>query len=281
VVGDSISIGTNCEEVDGKYRYVTFIVDGKEMTLSDISNLGEIVGCHTFAYRECSTIYAPPLSVETSTTSANNYSVGRFFMRGNKVYKVTATIHSGDTLSSSNCEENSSFPNPDKRTYAIPIAKHTKLTEFIDGGFRTTNYIEMEYDESAFTNGINIHTAFTGLFCVASPFAQQTIGDTGMVFTGVHPTSNAILGDNPLCKYSRRVKMLNGNKSCEIDSKVLFSNITGYNPPPLNTHVNDRATDLKYYSYFTIRNGVTGQGLLPVANGSFFATEGTIRWSIR
>ena len=152
----------------------------------------------------------------------------------------------------------------------LPIAKHTKMTRFKNKGFVTTNYIGI--DLTGFDHDtIRIIQPFTGLFCIASAFASVAVSDIGTEYTATHPVSTTTLAEE-MNVYSLRAKTYKNNNSCEMDSKLLHTNIDAYKNPPIDVDMMDRQTDLKYYSYLPINTDV--------ATGDYFATESMITFDI-
>ena len=152
----------------------------------------------------------------------------------------------------------------------LKIGKHFKRTELVDGGYKTTNYVS--FDLSALSvDSINLITAFTGLVCVHKDASSIITSDVGVEYTASHPSTSVVLASN-VDKYSRRLEMRNGNVSCNLDSKLLKSNIDGFdadmNP---NVHIYDRQNDAKYYSYLV-------NGTKAISTGKYIATECEVKF---
>lgn len=155
-------------------------------------------------------------------------------------------------------------------TNHLLIANHTKITRFENKGFVTTNYVGIDLTDFDHDT-IRIIQPFTGLFCIASAFASVAISDIGTEYTASHPVSTTTLAEE-MNIYSLWAKTYKGSYSCEIDSKLLHTNIDEYKNPPIDVDMMDRQTDLKYYSYLPINTDV--------ATGDYFATEARISFDI-
>lgn len=165
------------------------------------------------------------------------------------------------------------FASYSYNTNHLKIGKHFKRTEFVDGGYKTTNYVS--FDLSALSiESINLITAFTGLVCVHKNVSSIITSDVGVEYTATHPSTTVVLASN-VDKYSRRLEMRNGNVSCNLDSKLLKSNIDDFtadmNP---NVQIYDRQNDAKYYSYVV-------NGSKAISTGKYIATECEVKFSYK
>lgn len=152
----------------------------------------------------------------------------------------------------------------------LKVANHTKLTTFEGNGLKTKNYVELDlinFNQST----LEIGSAYTGLFCIATPFATTAVSDVGTKYTGTHPSTTTVLV-NHMNKFSNEVKTYTNNKSCEIDSKLINTNIELLRGGT-NVVIMDRADDLKYYSY--LPNNMN------VETGDYFAVESSLKWIIK
>lgn len=153
----------------------------------------------------------------------------------------------------------------------IVIADHTKITEVANGGYKTTNYIKMDLSDTE-VESITVLTAYMGLACIASAFAAKAVSDVGTVYTASHPSSTTALAEN-MNVYSRAAKTFNDWKSCLIDSKLLGTNIDGYEDAGVDVDIWDRQQDLKYYSFLPAS--------VSVATGDWYATEAQVRFEVK
>lgn len=150
------------------------------------------------------------------------------------------------------------------------IAKHVKRTIFKGSKIETENYIEMDFSNTDIEN-LTMKTSFTGLFCVATPFALKCVSDVGKIYIGNHPETTVTL-ISKANKYSRKVKMFNGDKSCIMDSMLINTNITDLESKNVIVDIMDRQQDLKYYSYLPSN--------IEVKTGDYFATKSEIDFNM-
>lgn len=154
-------------------------------------------------------------------------------------------------------------------TNHLPIAHHTKITTFKGDCFETINYVGVDLTDLAVSD-IRIITAYTGLFCIASAFANKAISDIGIEYTASHPTTTTILAEN-MNVYDREAKTYSNSYSCEMNSELISTNISDYKTAPIDVDIWDRQTDLKYYSFLPA---------VTVTTGDYLATKGCVKWRI-
>lgn len=206
---ERIDLSNNC--------YVTFIVNGEELTLNELLAKGTIK-CNNFSYREVSQLFA-------SYSYNSNHLV---------------------------------------------LGEHTKITEFNEKGYKTINYVKTDLTELE-VDTIRIITAFTGLTCIASYFANNVVSDIGEIYEASHPVTSQTLV-NDLNKYSHKAKMFNNNYICYIDSRLIDTNIDEYKNQPIRVEIVDRQQDLKYYGFLAAN--------VDVSTDKYLATECSVEWAI-
>ena len=145
------------------------------------------------------------------------------------------------------------------------IAYHTKRTDFVKGGFVTRNYVEMQ-------QALTARVAYSGLVCVHKNCANYVVNNAGTVFQATHPsTTTPIAGF--VNKTNRRVRMYNGNASCELDSKVVGGNVDAFNNAPVDIEIDDRANDAKYYCRMPYQVALNAD--------SVFEFECSVKWDYK
>ena len=150
------------------------------------------------------------------------------------------------------------------------FAKHLKVTEFGNFGYKTRNFVKLNLSGIG-KSFLTINTAFTGLVCIHKDFAHKIIGDDGSVYYGQNPTTTTTLVP-VLDYYTREMVASNGIYSCFIDSHYLGSDVDVFENPPIDVRVMDRANDNKYYSYLPY--------YAQANDGEFFATECEVKWFV-
>lgn len=196
----------------------------------------------------------------------------KFFVDG-KAYTFAELVEAGRMVCTSAWYEEVTTLYDRKVGDHRKIGKHYKKTIFGNGGYKTTNYVA--FDFSALTDEtVNIVTAFVGLVCVHKDCASIVTNDIGTELTATHPSPSTSIASH-FNKYSRRVFTRNGNLSCQLDSKILRSNIDGFtdsaNP---SIEIYDRANDIKYYSYLPTN-------YTPVNTGKYVATECEVKFNYK
>ena len=90
---------------NGQTGAVTCTGADLNMSSSDTTKVSTAIGNNAIAVVSKIAKTAITATPETSTTATHNYSVGDYVLVNNTLYRVTASISSGDTISSSNATE--------------------------------------------------------------------------------------------------------------------------------------------------------------------------------
>ena len=208
---------------------------------------------------------------ERIDTDASCYVV---FVLDGKEYSITDLVNLGTVKGGTFGYRQKSFCYTDDGYTAHPntyFAKHVKTTNFVDGGFITRNYFELDLTDL----GVNTLTAtdvFLGLVCVNKDCAEKVVGDDGTIYTTSHPSSSTPLVNN-ISKTSRLVKMFKNNVSCLLDTKLIGTSISAYSNPEKRVMIMDRSADEKYYSYLPSN--------IAWNNSDNMETECSVRWNYR
>ena len=150
------------------------------------------------------------------------------------------------------------------------IAYHLKTTDFIEGGYKSVNRLDIDLTNSNL-NQIQTERLFTGLACISKDTASVVCVDTGnsIDMTGGETNYKFDGTDYPLSiNLDYRGYNKNNGLSSHVSSKELTKSVSGHNW----LSVWDRSTDSKYYGYAPNRTFVTGD---------IFMSEINVRWDYK
>ncbi len=145
------------------------------------------------------------------------------------------------------------------------IGTHSQVTAFVNGGYRSTNYFKLDTSEID-VDELQVNAVFKGLVCINRDFWNTTItSDGNRSHLALDETFNKATPDGKVYGY-------NGNLSAVVDSKLISTDVEGWQNAPDHIYLVGRNEDIKYYNYMPVNT--------IMKDGNYIETEVDVRFDV-